>query len=149
MAWQFEAAKIVIPAILGFIFGRLQTSYTDRVGRTKDIQNELLKSIRSCTSAAIDYHSKTLVKDSWPVKAAHLKHQLWRIRTDVFIVKDLCARKDAQLQMSLLDFFDAVTEFPFEANELPEEVDEGRFSKISLTSEKLVEVLTKCRPKLF
>lgn len=149
MSWLFEIGKIIIPAVLGFLFGRLQTSYTDRVGRTKDIQNELLKSIRLCTSSAIDYHSQTLAKDLWSVKAFHLKHQLLRIRTDVFIVKNLCGRKDEQLQLALLDFFDAVTEFPFEANELPEKIDRDRFARISLSGEKLVEELTTCRPKIF
>jgi hypothetical protein len=149
MGWQFELLKIGTPAVLGFLFGRLQTSYTDKIGRTKDIQNELLKSIRSCTSSAIDYHSLTLAKDTLPVKAFHLKHQLLRIRTDIYIVKDLCKRKDERLQLNLLDFFDAVTEFPFEANELPENFDKNRFSRISLSAERLVQELTTCRPKIF
>jgi hypothetical protein len=149
MQWHFELVKIVVPALLGFLFGRLQTSYTDRVARSKDIQNELLKSIRSCTTLAIDYHSKTRPQDSWPVAAAHLKHQLLRIRTDVFIINDLCKHGDIKLKSSLLEFFDAVTAYPFEASELSAEVDSDRFRRISMSSEKLVEELNKCRPKLF
>lgn len=149
MVLYFELGKIVVPAVLGFLFGRLQTSYIDRVARTKDIQNELLKSIRSCTSAAIDYHSLTLTKDIWPVKAVHLKHQLLRIRTDTYIVKNLCDRKDDRLQQNLLDFFDSVTEFPFEANEMPDKIDKSRFGRISISGEKLVMELTTCRPNIF
>lgn len=149
MVLYFELGKIVVPAVLGFFLGRLQTSYTDRVARSKDIQNELLKSIRSCTSAAIDYHSLTLTKDIWPVKTVHLKHQLLRIRTDTYIVKDLCDRKDDRLQQHLLDFFDSVTEFPFEANEMPDKIDKGRFGRISISGEKLVMELSTCRPKIW
>ena len=149
MEWQYELGKIAIPAVLGFLFGRLQTSYTDNVSRTKDIQNELLKSIRTCTTSAIDYHSRSSSKDSWVTKAIHLKHQLLRIRTDVYLIKKLCKRSDEVLQSNLLDFFDAVTEFPFEANELPVDVDLGRFARITLSAEKLVQELTNCRPKLF
>lgn len=149
MGVEIEIAKIFIPAVLGFIFGRFQTSYTDRISRAKDIQNELLKAIRACTSAAIDYHSLTLAPDSWPVKAFHLKQQLFRIRTDVYVIKDLCKRKDGVLQSKLLDFFDAVTEYPFEASELPNQPDPSRYKKISLTAEDLVKVLTTCSPKIF
>jgi len=149
MAWYVEVGKIVVPALLGFLFGRLQTSYTDKVSRAKDIQNELLKSIRACTSAAIDYHSLTLAKDSLPVKAFHLKSQLLRIRTDVYLIKDLCGREDKRLQQLLLSYLDAVTEFPFEASELPEVVDASRYGRIGLAGEELVAELTTCRPKLF
>jgi hypothetical protein len=149
MEWELETGKIAISALLGFVFGRLQTSYTDRVSRTKDIQNELLKAIRGCASAAINYHSQALAKDAWPVNAFHLKHQLLRIRTDVYLVKDLCGRKDGVLQSDLLELLDAVTEFPFEANELPKDIDKNRLSRISLASEKLVQDLTTCRPKIF
>lgn len=149
MAWYVEVAKIVIPALLGFLFGRVQTSYTDKVSRAKDIQNELLKSIRVCTGAAIDYHSLTLAKDQWPVKAFHLKSQLLRIRTDVYLIKDLCGREDNRLQQLLLSYLDAITEFPFEALELPEVVDTRRFGRVSLAGEELVAELTICRPKIF
>lgn len=149
MSMELEIAKIFVPAVLGFFFGRFQTSYTDKVSRAKDIQNELLKAIRTCTSSAIDYHSLTLTKDLWPVKAFHLKQQLLRIRTDVYFVKELCGRTDGLLQTKLFDFVDAVTAYPFEAAELPEEIDKTRFGKISLSAEQLVEVLTTCRPKLF
>jgi hypothetical protein len=149
MGMELEIAKIFVPAVLGFFVGRFQTSFTDKVSRAKDIQNELLKAIRSCTSSAIDYHSLTLAREQWPVKAFHLKQQLLRIRTDVYIVKDLCGRKDDLLQSKLFEFVDSVTAYPFEAAELPEEVDNGRFGKISLSAEQLVEILTTCRPKLF
>lgn len=149
MVLIFELGKILVPAILGFLFGRLQTSYSDKVSRTKDIQNELLKSIRSCTSLAIDYHSQSLERNQWAPKSYHLKHQLLRIRTDVFLIKKLCSRSDEVLLTCLLDFFDAITEFPFEASELPSEIDPSRFARISLSSEQLAMELTTCRPKLF
>lgn len=149
MGLEIEIAKIFVPAALGFVLGRFQTSYTDRVSRAKDIQNELFKAIRSCTSSAIDYHSLTLAKDSWPVKAFHLKQQLLRIRTDVYIVKDLCGRKDDLLQSKFIDLFDAVTAYPFEASELPEKLDESRFVTMSVAAEQLVQALNTCRPKLF
>lgn len=149
MGWKIELAKIVVPATLGFIFGRFQTSYTDKISRTKDIQNELLKAIRSCTSSAIDYHSQTLPKEQWIVGAIHLKNQLWRIRTDVDLVNNLCKRTDGILQERLIDFFDAVTQYPFEANELPDEVEGTRFKSLTVSSEKLVHELSTCRPRVF
>lgn len=149
MDWKVEVGKLAGSALLGFFFGRLQTSYTDKVGRAKDIQNELLKSIRSCATSAIDYHSKTLAKDQWAAKSFHLKHQLLRIRTDVFEIKKICKRSDDVLPLCLLEFLDAVTAFPFEAHELPEEIEKSRFALISLTSEKLVQELATCRPTLF
>lgn len=149
MGWEIELAKICVPAALGFVLGRFQTTYTDRVSRAKDIQNELLKAIRSCTSSAIDYHSQTLAKDSWPVKAFHLKQQLLRIRTDIYIVKNLCGRKDDLLQSKLLGFYDGVTAYPFEAVELPDKVDETRYATISLTAEELVQALSTCKPNIF
>ena len=42
MAWHFELLKIVIPAVLGFLFGRLQTGYTDKVSRTKDCSGQVI-----------------------------------------------------------------------------------------------------------
>lgn len=149
MGMELEIAKILIPGALGFFVGRVQTSYTDKVNRTKDIQNELIKAIRSCTTSAIDYHSLTIAREQRAVKAFHLKQQLFRIRTDVYIVKDLCDRKDDLLQSNMLELLDAVTAYPFEASELPEKIDESRFVKISVSAEKLVEAITSCRPKLF
>lgn len=149
MDWPLEAGKIFGSAIVGFLVGRLQTSYTDNVSRTKDIQNELLKAIRACSTSAIDYHSQSTAKESWPTKAIHLKNQLFRIRTDVFLIKKLCKRVDEVLLYDFLELFDSVTEFPFEAVELPEVVPQERFARISIAAEKLVQELATCRPKLF
>lgn len=149
MEWSYEVGKVVGSAILGFLIGRLQTSYTDNVSRTKDIQNELLKAIRACTTSAIDYHSLSVAKEIWGTKAIHLKNQLYRIRTDVYVIKKLCKRNDDVLLSNFVDFFDAVTEYPFEANELPQAPAPDRFIRISVTAEKLVQELTTCRPKLF
>lgn len=149
MEWPLEAGKILGSALIGFLVGRLQTSYTDNVSRTKDIQNELLKAIRACSTSAVDYHSQSTSKETWPIKAAHLKNQLYRIRTDVVLIKKLCKRADDALLHSFLGLFDAVTEFPFEAAELPDAPNQERYARISVAAEKLVQDLANCRPKLF
>ena len=90
-----------------------------------------------------------MAKEFREVKAFHLKSQLLRIRTDTYLVKSLCGRKDNRLQMQLLEYIDAITEFPFEAAELPEAINTNRFGQISLAGENLVTELTTCRPKFF
>lgn len=149
MEWPYEVGKVVVSAVLGFLVGRLQTSYRDNLSRTKDIQNELLKAIRACATAAIDYHSLSGAKEIWATNAIHLKSQLYRIRTDVFVIKKLCKRNDDVLLSDVVDFFDAVTEFPFEANELSQAAAPDRFRRISVTAEELAQELTACRPKLY
>lgn len=148
MHWTLEIGKIVVPAVLGFLFGRLQTGYADKVSRAKEIQNELIKTVRACATAAIDYHSQSADQPQWPIKVVHLKNQLYRIRTDVGLIKKLCNQNDNNLLMPFIEFMDAVTEYPFEANELPATADLERYKRISISGEALAEKIAACRPKI-
>jgi hypothetical protein len=149
MDWQLEVLKLCGSAFAGFFVGRFQTSYSDRVSRNKDIQNELLKAIRACSTAAIDYHSQTVPANQLAVKSFHLKNQLWRIRTDVLLIARVCSVKKEILLPPSADFFDSVTEYPFEPTELPSAVDRARLIRITQSAESLALLVSSSKPKLF
>lgn len=149
MDWQIEVLKVCGSAFAGFFVGRFQTSYSDRVSRNKDIQNELLKAIRGCSTAAIDYHSKILPTNQLDVQSFHLKNQLWRIRTDVLLVIQVCSVKKEVLLIPSVEFLDAITEYPFEPAELPTLVNRERLVRISQAAETLARLISSSKPKIF
>jgi hypothetical protein len=149
MAWELEMMKIAGSVVTGFFAGRFQTTYNDRIARNKDVQSELLKAIRSCSTSAIDYHARTISDDQVRVKAFHLKNQLWRIRTDLLLTEKACSIAKGSLLSAYLPYFDAITEYPFEAAELDADFEQSRLARISTSGETLAEQVSQSRPRIF
>jgi len=149
MEWHAELLKITTSAFAGFFLGRFQTSFNDRVARNKDAQSELLKALRACTTSAIDYHTFSINADQLGTKSFHLKNQLWRIRTDIGLMEKSCNVTKGALLQTYLDYFDAVTAYPFEPTELSNQQDHPRLVRISTTGERLAAEISVARPSMF